>query len=604
MLTVHYQKRKNQELFKQFEEPISLFLSKTQNYSPIYNRFFGLNVTNYNGVNFNHKWYLSKVGERVDPNNDNIFHCKVKHCDTNKEVSKKVFFKMAPLLDPYKYMIGKYDINNPDLFTLPQLHSSNETCNPKILDPNNAAYVDGFFVFLSSLLQHSHKFSHSLAFYGSFLALKREFKLNVYDEIDYLHSSEFFSKNKGILFHVDEYNHLFQMSMISKQKPLQIGDSVSFKSISSFNNDVFENIFQEDTKCGVDDELVDLTNANILLNQQMSLRSTSTYSSRSSYTNDEDDLGSEFDCSECSDPSMEVDSDEQKKSSNDEQLHGNETMDDDGDEGDEDLDEEEEEEEDEEEDIVATIPIFPVEVIAMESCEDTFDNLMEENDLSNEEWLSALMQIVMILLTYQKAFHFTHNDLHTNNVMYKRTDKKFLYYCYNKKYYKVPTFGRIFKIIDFGRSIYKFDGKIFCSDSFQTGGDAGKQYNTEPYFDERKPRLDPNPSFDLCRLACSMFDNVVEDFEELKDTSKLAGTAKRIIIEWCTNDKGINMLYKNNGVERYPEFKLYKMIARCVHKHTPQAQLERPEFDAFSQFTGNIKNMEDLINIDSIPSYA
>ena len=41
------------------------------------------------------------------------------------------------------------------------------------------------------------------------------------------------------------------------------------------------------------------------------------------------------------------------------------------------------------------------------------------------------------------------------------------------------------------------------------------------------------------------------------------------------------MLYKGNGVDRYPEFKLYKMIARCVHNHTPRAQLERPEFDAY-----------------------
>jgi hypothetical protein len=43
------------------------------------------------------------------------------------------------------------------------------------------------------------------------------------------------------------------------------------------------------------------------------------------------------------------------------------------------------------------------------------------------------------------------------------------------------------------------------------------------------------------------------------------------------------------------------MIARCVHNHTPQAQLERPEFDAFSNFKGDIPN--DVINIDNIPSY-
>ena len=47
------------------------------------------------------------------------------------------------------------------------------------------------------------------------------------------------------------------------------------------------------------------------------------------------------------------------------------------------------------------------------------------------------------------------------------------------------------------------------------------------------------------------------------------------------DDNGINVLYKNNGSDRYPDFKLYKMIARCVHNHTPQAQLERSEFKNF-----------------------
>jgi hypothetical protein len=191
--------------------------------------------------------------------------------------------------------------------------------------------------------------------------------------------------------------------------------------------------------------------------------------------------------------------------------------------------------------------------------------------------------------------------------MYNETDKKYLYYCYKKKYYKVPTFGRIFKIIDFGRSIFKFDGKVFCSDSFQTGGDAATQYNTEPYFNEKKPRLEPNYSFDLCRLACSIFDYVIDDFDEIKCLNKSSDPIKNLIVEWCLDDNGVNMLYKNNGVERYPDFKLYKMIARCVHNHTPQAQLERAEFDKFSKFyngvNGDIKNMDEVINIDQIPSH-
>jgi hypothetical protein len=61
------------------------------------------------------------------------------------------------------------------------------------------------------------------------------------------------------------------------------------------------------------------------------------------------------------------------------------------------------------------------------------------------------------------------------------------------------------------------------------------------------------------------------------------------------------MLYKNNGADRYPDFKLYKMIARCVHNHTPQKQLERPEFKAFANFKNQVPF--DFINIDNIPVY-
>ena len=63
------------------------------------------------------------------------------------------------------------------------------------------------------------------------------------------------------------------------------------------------------------------------------------------------------------------------------------------------------------------------------------DDLIINENLSDDEWFSALMQIIMILITYQKLFSFTHNDLHTNNVMYIPTNKKFIYYTYKKKTY-------------------------------------------------------------------------------------------------------------------------------------------------------------------------
>lgn len=123
----------------------------------------------------------------------------------------------------------------------------------------------------------------------------------------------------------------------------------------------------------------------------------------------------------------------------------------------------------------------------MEKCDNTLDDLILSDSLSNDEYISALMQIIMILLTYQKVFSFTHNDLHTNNVMYNKTKQDFIFYKYANKIYKVPTYGKIYKIIDFGRSIYRVKGRVFCSDSFKQGGDAATQYNTEPYFDDKNP---------------------------------------------------------------------------------------------------------------------
>lgn len=595
-MLVNYQKRKNAELFKCLERPDSLFLSMAQNYNPLYQRFFSLNDTNFNNVNLNHKWYVTNV-TGTDTEDNHIFNCRLKNVTTGKNKDRDVFVKMAPLLDPFKYLIGKYDVTDEKLFILPQLTSTGSDCNAKFLDSNNAAYVDGFFVFLTSSLMHNHNFPHGVDYYGSFLGIKNNFTINVFDDIEYLNTSDFFNKNKNKLFKIDNYEHLFQDEN-PKLKPITIDHNISARSqmsIASFDNNIFDGVFDENTvtlsdlkDMSVDVcDLVDLTNINLLANndaKQLSLKSNSTCSSRSSHTDEgehaEENTQDEMDANQNEETAANV-SDKDSEWEDEASSSGSGSYD--------------------EERINATIGKFPVQIICMENCEDTFDNLILNNELTNQEWYSAFMQIIMMLITYQKAFGLTHNDLHSNNVMYNHTDKKFIYYCYKKKHYKVPTFGRMFKIIDFGRSIYKYDGKLFCSDSFKMGGDAATQYNTEPYLNEKKPRLEPNFSFDLCRLACSLFDYVIDDVAEVRVIKKCKDPIKRLIGEWCLDDRGINVLYKNDGTDRYPEFKLYKMIARCVHKHTPQAQLDRPEFEAFSEFKGDIPS--DVIDIDSIKSY-
>jgi hypothetical protein len=116
--------------------------------------------------------------------------------------------------------------------------------------------------------------------------------------------------------------------------------------------------------------------------------------------------------------------------------------------------------------------------------------------------------------------------------------------------------------------------------------------------DEDKPRIDPNYSFDLCRLGCSIYDFIIDDDENEDEYDELQKT----IVRWCLDDNGKNVLYKKNGEERYPNFKLYKMIARTVHHHTPQEQLN---FTLFSQYETNVVlNSESIMDIDLLPDYS
>jgi hypothetical protein len=594
-ITINYQKRKNAELFQSLEK---LDMEKVQNYVPIYKRFFSLNDTNYNSVNLNHSWHVTNVSSKIQ---NNLYQCTIKNGESNNTKQKPVFFKSAPLLDPFKYMVGKYNVLDSSLLNLPNLESTSTTVHSKILDVNNSAYVDGLFTYLSSSLANSTTFPHGLEFYGSYLAVKKSFTLNIFDDLDYLVKSDFFNKNKNVLFQVEDYSEKYwneDDEQPQKLQPIKIADNddTLLKDAEEIEDSIFENIFSQSEESGT--QTLELTEENLKemhltvedvedKNKTTTLKSGSTCSSRTSHTKSDDDVAERTDGSSTGDDDDNDSASGSGKGSEwtDETGSGSGSGSNDSSEC-----------------VNAVISKFPVQVICMENCEMTLDDYILDNEIEEVEWFAIMMQVVMTLIAYQKAFAFTHNDLHTNNIMYVNTKKEYLYYCYKKKYYRVPTFGKIFKIIDFGRAIYKFDGKLFCSDSFQNGGDAFTQYNCEPYYNDKKPRLEPNYSFDLCRLACSMFDYVVEDMDAIKDLESCEPITK-LIVEWCTDDNGVNILYKNNGSDRYPDFKLYKMIARQVHHHTPQAQLERKEFGAFTINKNKVPSKEQIINIDDMASY-
>ena len=121
--------------------------------------------------------------------------------------------------------------------------------------------------------------------------------------------------------------------------------------------------------------------------------------------------------------------------------------------------------------------------------------------MSDLEWKSILFQICFGLAVAQKKYNFVHNDLHSSNIMFKNTNLEYIYFNFKGKYFKVPTFGKITKIIDFGRATFNVNDKIFFSDVFKKNGDAEGQYSY-PYTNSLdKCKIKPNKSFDLSRLS-------------------------------------------------------------------------------------------------------
>jgi hypothetical protein len=385
--------------------------------------------------------------------------------------------------------------------------------------------------------------------------------MNIADDLDYVCESKYFHEHVGKLFTISDetVGQVETADSRCNKKRLAIGDDEDVESIISLGAESIDN-----DELDVSDVVEEVYERRSLDERVMDSESES----------DDSDLVSEN--TSCSDETMSLNDDE---SSGDDEGSGSEPSSFHDDE------------------IYAYINDFPVQMICLEKCEGTFDKLLENSEVDKDDGISALFQITMTLLVYQKVFRMTHNDLHTNNIMYKSSDVEYLYYKYDGKLYRVPTFGRIYKIIDFGRAIYKCQGQVFCSDSFAHGGDAYSQYNCEPFLNEHKPRLEPNMSFDLCRLGCSMYDFLIDDDDVYEDLDAFQKT----IANWCNDDDGKHMLYKKNGQERYLNFKLYKMIARSVHNHTPETQFANGLFSEYEVDSLDLESGLSIMDIDAMP---
>lgn len=285
----------------------------------------------------------------------------------------------------------------------------------------------------------------------------------------------------------------------------------------------------------------------------------------------------------------------------------------------EEKEEEETSEETEEDTIEVYIELkdYPVMLMFQENMEGPLDDLLEDDGLLTgaepntpeweARWIAWTFQVIAALCAAQGVYGMTHNDLHTNNIVWKDTSETWLWYkSRDGTTWRVPTYGKIFCIIDFGRAIFRVQDTWFISDDYERGGDAEGQYTFDHLKKSGREVVYPNPSFDLCRYAVSILEALYPE----QPTEKLDGAVLseegdwrvmetespfwNLIWSWLIDDHGRNVLREADGEERFPDFDLYIHIAEHVHNAKPQDQIHKEIFKSFLIDPKNVGDWETV----------
>ena len=259
---------------------------------------------------------------------------------------------------------------------------------------------------------------------------------------------------------------------------------------------------------------------------------------------------------------------------------------------------------------------YPVMMIFQERMEGVIDDMLDDDSLVGAahgspeweaRWTAWTFQIIAALCAAQGVLGFTHNDLHTNNIVWTETKESWLYYKNRSgTVWRVPTYGRIFRIIDFGRSIFRVKDKWFVSDDYNHGGDAEGQYNFACAKNSRSKKIYPNPSFDLCRYAVSVMDALFPEMPaEILDGAILSkeGSWKihetesplwNLLWKWLLDKNGRNVLREQDGTERFPDFDLYSHITENVVGAKPQDHINDAAFSSFKVDSSSVGEWETV----------
>jgi hypothetical protein len=551
--------------------------SNIQSYFSILERL----MPEYAGSMFAYKncWVGNKSIQSVDRDESDLFRISLALNDGDK---RDVFVKRIHLLDPIRYMEGDYVI--PHEGALPAPSELWKSSLAKINDAQNEAYVDALFSMCASALVETGRSPHWCRSYGTFSARVSNYMFNITDDYDSLRHRPWWRRNQRMgLFSLvknDDHEEISNKFMTTGISNIGDGDFVEVTEPEIVSLDTLSNT----------NEIVTITEPAIdkdapvinLSAPKLRLKPISPTNSGSSFTDTMESNGDDTDDEDCDDDS--------------------------------------------EEEILQYVEFtdFPVQVTLLERAQGTLDELLEIEDdddpamkeTKEARWGAWLFQVIAALTCAQYYYGFVHNDLHSNNIMWSETDKPYLYYRVHKKsgsshILRVPTFGKIMKIIDFGRATYHLPDPagFFIPDAFFPGNDASTQYNCDPFYDPKEgPRVEPNPSFDLSRLSVALLEFLYPERPDAakpikimsKEGNKLySETVSRVynmLWEWLIDDSGANILRLPSGKERYPDFDLYRAIAAEVHRAVPRHQIERPLYQEY-KFTETIPSGEPVYDL-------
>ena len=504
-------------------------------------------------VGFQSCW-LGISGESVtgiERPNDSSFEGALKMSDGT---TRDIFIKRIHLVDPLAAMEGEYVLPGDGALAAPSDLWKNTLM--KINNPLNEAYVDCLFALYASKFVESRISPHWCRCYGTFSARVDTYVYNISEEYDSLRKKSWWNVHQRLgLFKYqmgDEEKKPLDALFTQPGMALSLDDFVSVDADTGTVSAINDITVSEEEPVVSSEEPVKLTNPKLRL-KRLSGSDSDSGSGSSSYESDEVEEFVEF--------------------------HN-----------------------------------FPVQVSLLEKADGTMDTLLDEEDADDASmletkdvrWAAWLFQVIAGLVVSQHYFGFVHNDLHTNNIMWNGTGVTDIYYRVVKGketwYMKIPTYGRLMKIIDFGRASFTVPGAgFFISDAFFPGNDAATQYNCDPFFDSAEgKKVEPNTSFDLCRLAVSLLESLFPDRpanatpvrimsrEGGKLYPETVSPVYNLLWEWLTDDDGKNVLRTPAGEERYPDFDLYRALAAEVHNAMPKVQVEKA---LFSQFRCSAKDI-------------